>query len=114
MAMARTAGLLLLLLTAYTVPCNFAGMAKGRRVGWDAESVRGLRRHMALTQEELAELLGVRQQTVSEWETGVYSPRGASGTLLQMVAERAGFAYDSGGAKGAEGEGAERADGGAP
>ena len=73
-------------------------MAKARRPSWDSESVRGLRRHMALTQDQLAEMLGVRQQTVSEWETGVYRPRGASGRLLQMVAEQAGFPYDSGGA----------------
>jgi DNA-binding transcriptional regulator YiaG len=60
---------------------------------WDAGSVRGLRRHLALTQEQLAEELGVRQQTVSEWETGAYRPRGASVRLLTMVAERAGFRY---------------------
>jgi len=53
-------------------------MAKRRRAAWDAESVRGLRRHLALTQEQLADELGVRQQTVSEWETGAYRPRGAS------------------------------------
>ena len=51
---------------------------------------------MALTQERLAEELGVRQQTVSEWETGVYRPRGASERLLTIVAERAGFEYDAG------------------
>ncbi len=71
-------------------------MAKRRRASWDAASVRGLRRHMALTQEQLAEELGVRQQTVSEWETGAYRPRGASERLLTIVAERAGFAYDAG------------------
>ena len=68
-------------------------MSKRRRASWDATSVRGLRRHMALTQEQLADELGVRQQTVSEWETGVYRPRGASERLLSLVAERAGFAY---------------------
>jgi DNA-binding transcriptional regulator YiaG len=52
---------------------------------------------MALTQDELADELGVRQQTVSEWETGVYRPRGASERLLTIVAERAGFEYDAGG-----------------
>jgi DNA-binding transcriptional regulator YiaG len=67
-----------------------------RRPDWDARSVRGLRRHLALTQEELAERLGVRQQTVSEWETGAYRPRGASVRLLGMVAEDAGFDYDAG------------------
>jgi DNA-binding transcriptional regulator YiaG len=71
-------------------------MTKKRRAVWDAESVRGLRRHLALTQEELAGELGVRQQTVSEWETGAYRPRGASGRLLTLVAEQAGFAYEDG------------------
>ncbi|HYM14505.1 MAG TPA: helix-turn-helix domain-containing protein [Dehalococcoidia bacterium] len=71
-------------------------MGGKRRASWDAESVRGLRRHLALTQEQLAEELGVRQQTVSEWETGAYRPRGASARLLTLVAERAEFAYDAG------------------
>lgn len=52
---------------------------------------------MELSQEEMAEELGTRQQTVSEWETGRYRPRGASSTLLTIVAERAGFKYDPGG-----------------
>jgi DNA-binding transcriptional regulator YiaG len=60
---------------------------------WDRAAVRALREHLALTQDGLAEELGVRQQTVSEWETGQYQPRGASAKLLTMVAERAGFEY---------------------
>ncbi len=65
--------------------------------GWDAERVRRLRARLGLTQRALAEELGVRQQTVSEWETGVYRPRGASARLLGLVAERAGLdAYDAG------------------
>ena len=69
---------------------------KSRSVKWDARSVKGLRRHLALTQTELADELGVRQQTVSEWETGQYTPRGASEKLLNMVAERGGYAYRAG------------------
>ncbi len=68
-------------------------MAKQRRTAWDADGVRGLRRHMELTQEQLADALGVRQQTVSEWETGQYQPRGASEKLLSIVADSAGYAY---------------------
>jgi DNA-binding transcriptional regulator YiaG len=64
-----------------------------RRPAWDAERVRGLRRHLGLSQEELAEEMGTRQQTISEWETGRYRPRGASARLLAIVAERAGFEY---------------------
>ena len=48
--------------------------------------MRALRRHMNLSQEELAAQLGTRQQTVSEWETGRYRPRGASVTLLAIIA----------------------------
>ncbi|MDP9238722.1 MAG: helix-turn-helix domain-containing protein [Chloroflexota bacterium] len=71
---------------------------KRRAANWDAESVCSLRRHLELTQEQLADELGVRQQTVSEWETGAYRPRGASDRLLSIVAERAGFVYDGEGA----------------
>jgi len=48
---------------------------------------------MNLTQVKLAEELGTRQQTISEWEKGMYRPRGASATLLSIVAERSGFTY---------------------
>jgi DNA-binding transcriptional regulator YiaG len=44
----------------------------------------------------MAEELGTRQQTISEWETGQYRPRGASARLLTLVAERAGFQYEAG------------------
>jgi DNA-binding transcriptional regulator YiaG len=74
-------------------------MAK-RRAVWQAEQVKALREHMGLTQAELARELGTRQQTISEWETGMYQPRGLSERLLAIVAERAGFAYEaSGGAQ---------------
>ncbi len=60
---------------------------------WNAERIRGLRRHLGLSQEEMATELGMRQQTVSEWETGRYQPRGGSAKLLTIIADRAGFAY---------------------
>jgi len=52
-----------------------------------------LRQHLNLTQARLAEELGTRQQTISEWENGMYRPRGASATVLSIVAERSGFTY---------------------
>ncbi len=69
-----------------------------RRPVWNANKVRALRRHMELTQDEMARELGTRQQTISEWETGMYRPRGLSERLLGMVAEQAGFAYEAGSA----------------
>ena len=62
---------------------------------WNADAVRELRSRMGLTQRQMARRLGVRQQTVSEWETGLYAPRGASVTLLRMVSEESGPAYNT-------------------
>lgn len=62
-----------------------------RRFDWDAGSVRALRRFLGMSQSAFAAELGIRQQTVSEWETGLYRPRGASSTLLTMFAISAGF-----------------------
>ena len=66
-----------------------------RRAVWSADRVRALRYHLRLTQTEMAREMGTRQQTISEWETGMYEPRGLSERLLSLVAERAGFAYDA-------------------
>ena len=66
-----------------------------RKAVWQAGNIRALRRHLKLTQTELARELGARQQTISEWETGVYQPRGLTERLLSLVAERAGFSYDA-------------------
>jgi DNA-binding transcriptional regulator YiaG len=62
---------------------------------WDGDSIQALRRHLGLTQSALSDQLGTRQQTVSEWETGMYKPRGASAKLLSMIAEKARFKYDA-------------------
>jgi DNA-binding transcriptional regulator YiaG len=43
----------------------------------------------------MAEELGVRQQTISEWETGMYRPRRAMSKYLTIIAERVGFTYKS-------------------
>lgn len=69
---------------------------KAKRPQWDRERIIALRRHLGLTQRQLAEQLGTRQQTISEWEIGMYKPRGASVTLLSIVAERARFKYEAG------------------
>lgn len=68
-------------------------MKRRRKPVWDADQVRSLRGHLKLTQGGLAEELNVRQQTVSEWETGQYQPRGASERVLTIIADRAEFQY---------------------
>jgi DNA-binding transcriptional regulator YiaG len=54
---------------------------------WTAARVAALRARLGLSQAAFARLLGVRQQTVSEWETARYRPRGASARLLGLLAE---------------------------
>lgn len=65
----------------------------GDSVVWDGDLIKALRYHLGFTQEQLAQELGVRQQTISEWETGAYAPSRATSKHLTLVAERVGFPY---------------------
>ena len=69
---------------------------KERKKQWTRDEIKSLRQHLNLTQMKMAEELGTRQQTISEWEKGMYRPRGASATLLTIIAERSGFKYRAG------------------
>lgn len=65
-----------------------------RELAWNSHRIRALRKHLGLTQAKMAGELGTRQQTISEWEIGIYQPRGTSATLLSIIAERSGFKYN--------------------
>jgi putative transcriptional regulator len=65
------------------------------RYDWDAESIRALRQHLDMTQQQMSDELGVRQQTISDWELGYHRPRGGMARLLAIVAERADFGYNT-------------------
>ncbi len=71
------------------------GKVKKKQKMWDEHSVASLRKHLGWTQQKMAEEMGIRQQTVSEWEKGIYQPRGTSATLLNIIAERAEFSYEA-------------------
>jgi DNA-binding transcriptional regulator YiaG len=78
--------------------CRINWMSKAltkHQAAWDGRRVQALRQHLGLTQREMSERLGTRQQTISEWETGMYRPRGASAKLLSIIAEQARFKYDA-------------------
>jgi DNA-binding transcriptional regulator YiaG len=64
-------------------------------VMWNSGMIKALREHMGLNQAGLAQELGVRQPTISEWETGMYEPKRSSSKLLTFIAERAGFEYEA-------------------
>ncbi len=63
--------------------------------GWSAEQIKALREFAGWSQQELANRLGVRQQTVSDWELGIHTSRRSMGKLLQMVAESVGYTYNT-------------------
>lgn len=60
---------------------------------WTKDQIRALRLHLNLTQREMADELEVRQQTISEWETGLHQPHRSTLKMLSMIAERADFGY---------------------
>jgi DNA-binding XRE family transcriptional regulator len=79
-------------------PTTYKAEWVGDTVKWQGELVKGLRRHLGMTQSEFADKLGVRQQTVSDWENNAYDPRRAMSKYLTLVAEQAGFRYTTEGA----------------
>ena len=68
-------------------------MSKKGETNWGSAEIRALREHLGLTQQGMADELGTRQQTISEWERRKYEPRGTSSRVLSLVADRSGFEY---------------------
>ena len=60
-------------------------------VVWQQDAIRALRKHMSLTQGQFAQELGVRRQTVSEWENGVYNPDRSTTKFLELIAKQSKF-----------------------
>ncbi len=63
----------------------------GDEIRWDADMIRAFRAYLGVNQAQMADMLGVRQQTVSEWETSAYTPTRSRSKFLTMVAEQRGF-----------------------
>lgn len=57
-----------------------------RRESWPPARIKRLRLRIGDTQQEFAERLGVRQGTVSNWETGTHVPRRLVCRLLDQLA----------------------------
>lgn len=70
---------------------NYKISRTGNKIVWDQSAVKALRKHMGLTQAKFAEELGVRRQTVSEWENGVYEPERSTAKHLELIAKQREF-----------------------
>jgi len=66
---------------------------EGDTILWSGSMVHALRVHLGVSQAELSLILGVRQQTISEWENNIYQPTRSRSKHLHLIAERAGFDY---------------------
>lgn len=64
---------------------------KDDAIVWQQDAIKALRKHMSLTQSKFAQELGVRRQTVSEWENGVYDPDRSTTKFLALIAKQSDF-----------------------
>ena len=72
--------------TLNNIPSNFI---------WNSSTIKSLRVYADMSQTDLAQRVGVRQQTISEWETDTYRPRGASVKMLNMIGVEFGYDFRS-------------------
>ena len=61
---------------------------------WTPDRIRDFRKYLEMSQIKFAEMLGVRQATVSDWETGARTPLVMGQRLLDCLAEKHGFTLD--------------------
>jgi len=64
-----------------------------KSAGWSGDQVKALREFAGWSQQELADRLAVRQQTISDWEVGNHTARRSTSKLLEMIAKEVGFPY---------------------
>ena len=58
-----------------------------RSIRIDSPDVLKIRRHLRLTQQQFAELLGISPATLRNWEQGRRKPEGAARVLLCVAAK---------------------------
>ena len=61
--------------------------APSRTFRVDKPNVLAIRRHLGLTQQKFAELLGISPATLRNWEQGRRRPEGAARVLLCVAAK---------------------------
>ncbi len=70
-------------------------MSKERHMGY-AEAIKKLRQKLLLTQNEFAELLGVKLVTISRWESGKFEPTMKMKRKLKVLFEKNNIEIEAG------------------
>jgi DNA-binding transcriptional regulator YiaG len=60
-------------------------------IDWQGHAIKALRLYKGLNQAQFADELGVRRETVSEWENSKYEPDRSKRKLLNLIAKQAHF-----------------------
>lgn len=81
--------------TFKTFQATYNIQRKNGEIAWNADAIKALRISKGLNQEQFASELGVRRETVSEWENSKYEPDRSKCKLLSMIAKQANFAKPS-------------------
>lgn len=70
---------------------QYKDLLKEGEISWNGDAIKALRRHKGLNQEDFAKELGVRRETVSEWENNKYEPDRSRKKFLDLIAEQSRF-----------------------
>ncbi len=79
------------LVTFQTFQAAYAVQRNQGAIEWNGEAIKALRSYKDLNQTQFASELGVRRETVSEWENSKYEPDRSKRKLLDMIAKQAHF-----------------------
>jgi DNA-binding transcriptional regulator YiaG len=77
--------------TFQTFQSAYNVQSKHGEIEWNGEAIKALRAYKRLNQEQFASELGVRRETVSEWENSKYEPDRSKRKLLDLIAKQANF-----------------------
>lgn len=77
--------------TFQTFQAAYNVQRKCGEIEWNGEAIKALRAYKALSQQQFASELGVRRETVSEWENSKYEPDRSKRKLLDIIAKQANF-----------------------
>lgn len=77
--------------TFQTFQAAYNVQRKHGEIDWNGEAIKALRAYKGLNQEQFASELGVRRETVSEWENSKYEPDRSKRKLLDIIAKQASF-----------------------